>query len=228
MTSIEEFNREKCELIPGVKIAAYTDLYLDPDNPTGIILDTTWDKTPLDLTSVVKAAETVTTLYLAPKEGEPEGLCYEKEDGTMDYIHGDDLSRIVSMHLLKDVDQVTAPVKGDVYMYDGDLFYAFNLQHYMDVTDEHLTNIDNTLENLQTQINNLNTRVRNLEDRMTAVENRISAIEGAIYNWANDKTTKIPRGNVNFYGDITNTGSHAHGIFSHDPNTNVVDDNYFS
>ena len=52
-TPIENFNRKECELIDALKVNAYTDLYLDPENPTGIILDTSWGQVKVDLKSVV-------------------------------------------------------------------------------------------------------------------------------------------------------------------------------
>ena len=98
-TPIEDFNRKECCLIDAAKVNAYIDIALDPDNPTGIILDTSWGTIKLDLKSIVKAGETITTLELVE-----DGLCYHKEDGTTDFISGDALSRVISMQLLKDVD----------------------------------------------------------------------------------------------------------------------------
>lgn len=221
-TPIESFNRKECELIPGVKVNAYTDLYLDPENPTGIILDTTWGLSKVDLKSIVKAGETITHLYLAP-ENNPEGLCYEKEDGTTDYIPGDELSRIISMTLLKDVDQTKPIGGGKVYMYNSttNKFEPYDLQTFVNNTNQHLTNIDNTLTNLQNQITALGTRVSNLENRM-------NAIEGAIYNWANDKTTKIPRGNINIISDYTNSDNRNWGIFTHSTSNIIPNDEFFA
>lgn len=228
-TPIESFNRKECELIPGVKVNAYTDLYLDPENPTGIILDTTWGLSKVDLKSVVKAGETITHLYLAPEDN-PEGLCYEKEDGTTDYIPGDELSRIISMRLLKDVDQSKTMTGGNVYMFNSttNMFEPYPLQTFVNNTNQHLTNIDNSITNLQNQITALGTRVTNLEARMTAVENRISDIEGLIYNYPADKTTKIPRANINIISDYTNTDNRNWGVFSHDVNNLIPNDEFFS
>lgn len=214
-TPIESFNRKECDLIPGVKVNAYTDLYLDPENPTGIILDTTWGLSKVDLTSVVKAGETITHLYLAPEDN-PVGLCYEKEDGTTDWIHGDDLSRIISMTLLKDVDQSKAIAGGDVYMYNSvtKKFEPFALQNFVNETNQHLTNLDNAVTNLQNQINALN--------------GRISAIENAIPLWGTDKNTKIARGTINIYGDISNSMNKTDAIFTHDKSIDKVNDQYFS
>lgn len=235
-TPIESFNRKECELIPGIKINAYTDLYLDPENPTGIILDTTWGVSKVDLKSVVKAGETVTHLYLAP-ENAPEGLCYEKEDGTTDYIPGDELSRIISMRLLKDVNQTKPISGGGVYMFNSttNLFEPFALQTFVNETNQHLTNIDNTLTNLQSQITALGTRVASLENRMvtaeaniTNLQGRVSDIEGLIYNYPADKTTKIPRGNINIISDYTNSDNRNWGIFTHSTSNIIPNDEFFS
>lgn len=203
-TPIEDFNRKECCLIPGAKVNAYVDISLDPENPTGIILDSTWGTIKLDLLSIVKAGETVTHLRLTET-----GLCYEREDGETEFISGDDLSRVISMHLLKDVDQTTPPSNGIVYMYNDNtnLFEPFDLQTFVDTT---------------------NHAIQVINARIQQVENRVSAIENAIYNWDGDKNTKIPRANINVYGDIGNTQNHDWGIFSHDKNTNITNDLYFS
>lgn len=210
-TPIENFNRKPCCLIDAARINAYIDIALDPENPTGIILDTSWGTIKLDLKSIVKAGETITHLTLVE-----DGLCYEREDNQTEFISGDDLSRIISMHLLKDVDQSQPIQDGDVYIFNGDtnLFEPFDLKTFVEETNHHLNVIDATL----VQHNN----------RITALENKVSAIENAIYNWDNDKTTKIPRGNINVYGDLGNTQNHDWGIFSHDKNNNINNDLYFS
>ena len=210
-TPIEDFNRKECCLIPGAKVNAYVDISLDPENPTGIILDSTWGTVKLDLLSIVKAGETVTHLRLTET-----GLCYEREDGETEFISGDDLSRIISMRLLKDVDQTKTVGGGDVLMFNEttNLFEPFDLQTFVD--------------NTNTAITRINARIQQVENRVTAVENRITDIENLIYNYPADKTTKIPRANINVYGDIGNTQNHDWGIFSHDKNSNITNDLYFS
>ena len=210
-TPIEDFNRKECCLIDALKVNAYTDIMLDPDNPTGIILDTSWGTVKLDLKSIVKAGETITHLTLTAT-----GLCYEREDGEKEFISGNDLSRVISLQLLKDIDQSKTIGDGDVYIYNGDtnLFEPFDLKTFVD--------------NTNTAITRINARIQQVENRVTAVENRISDIEGLIYNYPADKTTKIPRANINVYGDITNTNNHDWGIFSHDKNNNITNDLYFS
>lgn len=199
---------QECDKLDPHWVDAYTELKLDPENPTGIILDTSWGESKVDLESVVKAGETVTHLDLAP-ENNPTVLRYKNEAGDYECITGDDLSRIISMTKLKDVTQDTAISDGDVYVYNGttNKFEPFDIK---------------------TAVGDLNVYLGRLEAAITNLENRVSDIENLIYNYPQDKTTKIPRGDINLYSDYTNTNSKAHGFFTHDPNTDVANDEYFS
>lgn len=199
---------QECDKLDPHWVDAYTELKLDPENPTGIILDTSWGESKVDLESVVKAGETVTHLDLAP-ENSPTVLRYKNEAGDYECISGDDLSRIISMTKLKDVTQDTAIADGDVYMYNGTTgkFEPFDLK---------------------SAVGDLNIYLGRLEQAITNLENRVSDIENLIYNYPQDKVTKIPRGDINLYSDYTNTNSKAHGFFTHDPNTDVANDEYFS
>lgn len=208
-TPIESFNRKECCLIPGTKINAYVDISLDPENPTGIILDTTWGQIKLDLLSIVKAGETVTHLRLTDT-----GLCYEREDGETEYISGDDLSRVISLTLLKDIDQSKTIEGGDVYIYNGDtnLFEPFDLKTFVDNVNTHLGRIDATLN----QYNN----------RLTAIEQKLTPPADA------PSDVRVAFGNINDYADINYTGSNTlnknHGIYTHELANDVVDDEVFS
>lgn len=203
-TPIEQFNRKPCCLIDAAMVNAYIDIALDPDNETGIILDTSWGTIKLDLLSIVKAGETVTHLRLVE-----DGLCYEREDGETEFISGDDLSRIISMQLLKDVDQSKPIADGDVFIYNGDTnkFEPFDLKSF---------------------VADVNTFIGRFEPTINQINNRIKSIEDLIYNYENDKTTKIPRANINVYGDVGNTQNHDWGVFSHDKNSDITNDLYFS
>ncbi len=199
---------EKCEKIDACDVDAYVSLDLDPENPTGVILDSSWGTVRVDLESIVKAGETITHMELVP-ENNPTAIRYTRESGEVDCITGDELSRIISMQLLKDVDQTTPPSDGDVYIYNGttNLFEPYDLK---------------------TAISNINTYLGRLEQAITNLDNRISDIENLIYNYPQDKVTKIPRGDINLYSDYTNTNSKAHGFFTHDPAADVANDEYFA
>ena len=215
MTNVDEFNHDECCKTDANCINAYTDFHLDPENPAGLCLETSWGGDCLDLTSIVKAAETVTTLHLSPTEN-PNCLEFEREDGQSDCIHGDDLSRIISMTKLKDVDQETAPTNGDVYMYNNGKWYTFNLQDFV-------TNTNTTLGNLQAAI--------------TQIQNQIAPIlnRWQLPNQVPDDA-KIMLGNINLYSDtgavINSSGAatsldKSHGIYGHDLNTDKAQDEIF-
>lgn len=215
MTNADEFNHgERCKMDANC-INAYVDFHLDLENPTGLCLETSWGGECLDLTGIVKAAETVTTLHLSPTE-DPNCLEFEREDGKSDCIQGDDLSRIISMTKLKDVDQETAPVNGDVYMYNNGKWYAFNLQNF-------ITNTNNAISNLQAAV--------------TQIQNQIAPIVNrwALPNQVPDDA-KIMLGNINLYSDtnavINSSGTatsldKSHGIYGHGLDIDKAQDEVF-
>ena len=215
MTNIDEFNHDECCKTDANCINAYTDFHLDPENPAGLCLETSWGGECLDLTSIVKAAETVTTLHLSPAEN-PNCLEFEREDGQSDCITGDDLSRIISMTKLKDVDQETAPTNGDVYMYNNGKWYAFNLQNF---------------------INDTNTAIGNINAAITQIRNQIAPI---LARWqlpdGVPDSAKIMLGNINLYSDtgavinssgVATTLDKTHGIYGHSLNTDIAQDEIF-
>lgn len=208
-TPIEQFNQKPCCKIDALMVNAYTDIMLDPDNPTGIILDTSWGTVKLDLKTIVKAGETITHLRLVE-----DGLCYEREDGETEFISGDDLSRIISMRLLKDVDQSKTVEDGDVFIYNGDtnLFEPYDLKTFVEQTNHAISVINGTL----VQHNN----------RITTLEGKVSDIENIIPFWPSDKTMKLARGTINWYSDVTNTLDKTDGLFTHDKSINKVNDQY--
>lgn len=222
MTSKDSFYQKKCDKIDAADVDAYIDLSLDPDNSTGVILDHSWGTQKLDLESIVKAGETVTHLMLDPTTT-PEYLRYDSENGESDCIHGDDLSRIISLRYLKDVDQETAPVDGDVYiMYNDGMFYTFNLQQYMDDTDAHLAQHDQ-------QITVINQTIEQLQNALTQLTQRVATIEEKITPPANTPSNaRLVHGNINVYGDVTDSNSHSSGLYTHDPNSDTTNDQYFS
>lgn len=211
MTNIDEFYHKDCEKIDANCVNAYVDYHLDEENPAGLCVNTSWGGDCLDLTSIVKAAETVTSLELTPAEN-PTCLTFNREDGQADCIHGDDLSRIISMTKLKDVDQATPPVNGDVYIYKNGKFYTFNLQQYMDDTA-------NTINNMQAAIRQLQVLL-----------NYWQVPEGLPAN------AKIMLGNINLYSDtnaaINGNGTvqslnKNNGIYGHDLDIDRAQDEIF-
>lgn len=221
MSTIDDFNRiEDCNKIDPLCIDAYTDFELDPDNPAGLCLHTPWGGECLDLTSIVKAAETCTTLYLSPDDN-PNCLVYEPEEKCGDNIciHGDDLSRIISMQYLKDVDQSTSPSDGSVYMYNGQtgMFEPFDLKTFV-------TNTNNAIQNINQTLNNH-------EGRLQTIEALLTPPAGA------PDDVRVVFGNINDYSDpnvAINEGSGTvttldknHGLYSHALASNAYGDEIF-
>lgn len=217
MSTIADFNRiDDCNKIDPLCIDAYADFDFDPDNETGICLHTSWGGMCLDLTEIVKNAETCTTLYLSP-EDDPNCLVYEPEEKCGDNIciHGDDLSRIISMTKLKDVDQETAPTDGSVYIYNGQtgLFEPFDLKNFV-------TNTNTAIQNINAAISNWQNRIENVEQKLIPPAN---APEDA----------RVMFGNINIlsdYGAVVNSSGVAttldrtHGVYGHDANVDLAYD----
>lgn len=221
MTNIDEFNINECKRIDPNCINAYVDFHLDPDSPTGLCLDTSWGGECLDLTSIVKAAETCTSLYLSPEE-DPNCLVYEGECDNY-CINGDDLSRIISMTKLKDVDQDTPPSNGDVYIYRNGKFYTFDLQTFVDNTTAQITNLQNAVQNLLTRVNTIETQIRPIVNRFEEFTNV-------------PNNAKIMLGNINLYSDtnavVNGSGTatsldKSHGIYGHALNQDKAQDELF-
>lgn len=203
-TKATAFNYKDCEKIDGRMVNAYIDAHLNVENPVELDIESTWGDSAVDLTDAVKAAETVTTMELGSN-----AIQYISEDGHVDCIYGDDLSRIISMHLLKDVDQNTPPVDGDIYIYDGNkqMFVTFNINDYID-------SLGDTITNLTAQINALKSRVTNLEITLTKPDNVPSDV-------------KVAWGNINDYADYTGADLKTSGIYTHDPTIDKTNDEFF-
>lgn len=221
MSTIADFNRiDDCDKIDPLCIDAYVDFDFDPNNETGICLHTPWGGNCLDLTEIVKLAESCTTLYLSPEE-DPNCLVYEPEEKCGDNIciHGDDLSRIISMQYLKDVTQETPPSDGIVYMYNSEtnLFEPYDLK--------------TTITNINTTIQNINATLSNHENRIHQIELKLTPPADAPDN------VKVVFGNINEYSDpnvVISEGSgtvttldKTHGLYTHTLASNAYGDEIF-
>lgn len=212
MSNVSNFNRvDDCDKIDADCINAYFEYKLDPDNPTGLCIHTSWGGDCLDLISIVKAGETVTTLYLSPEE-DPNCLVFEREDGEKDCIHGDDLSRIISMQYLKDVDQTTPPSDGIVYMYNETtkMFEPYDLKHFISETNLAIQNINN-------QINRILAILTPPDD----APNNVTLCWGNINEYS-DPAVVISEGS----GSVT-TLDKTHGLYTHVLRDNKYGDEIF-
>lgn len=221
MSTVSDFNRiDDCNKIDPLCIDAYTDFELDPDNPAGLCLHTPWGGDCLDLTSIVKAAESCTTLYLSPEDN-PNCLVYEPEEKCGDNIciHGDDLSRIISMTKLKDVDQSASPSDGSVYIYNGQtgMFEPFDLKTFV-------TNTNNAIQNINQTLNNHEGRLQTIEAMLTppaGAPDDVRVVFGNINDYS-DPNVVISEGS----GTVT-TLDKTHGLYSHALASNAYGDEIF-
>lgn len=216
MSTINDFNRiDDCDKIDPLCIDGFSDLTLDE---VGILCSiTSWSRSCIDLAQAVKDFESCTTMYLSPEEN-PNCLVYEPEEKCGDNIciHGDDLSRIISMRYLKDVDQTTPPGDGDVYIFNGEtgLFEPYDLK--------------TTITNINTAIQNINQTLANHEQRLQRIEAILTPPDGAPNN------VRVVWGNTNLYEDpnvVINEGTGAitsldktHGLYSHSLSSNAYGD----
>lgn len=218
MSTVADFNRiDDCDKIDPNCIDAFYEFTYDAENaPTTLCSQSSWGGDCIDLTNIVKTAESCTTMYLSPEE-DPNCLVYVPEEKCGDNIciHGDDLSRIISMQYLKDVDQTTSPSDGIVYMFNSEtnLFEPYDLK--------------TTITNINTAIQNINAAISNLQNRVTNIEQRIAPPEGCPDN------ARIVHGVINIYGDanavVDSSGSATslnknYGLYSHSLNTSVAND----
>lgn len=217
MSTVTDFNRiDDCNKIDAQCVNAYVDFGFDPDSDTGICLHTSWGGMCLDLTEIVKNAESCTTLYLSPDDN-PNCLVYEPEENCGDNIciHGDDLSRIISMTKLKDVNQDTAPTDGSVYIYNGQtgLFEPYDIKTF-------ITNTNTAIQNINAAISNWQSRIENVEQKLVPPANT-------------PEDARVLFGNINIlsdYGAVVNSSGVAttldrtHGVYGHDANVDLAYD----
>lgn len=229
MTSPKDFFYDKsCEKIDPLCVDAFFELTADPDLATGIILKNSWEDTGIDLEPMIKAGETDTFLALTPTLN-PESLQYTSEKH-VDCITGHDLSRIISMQFLKDVDQNDSPEPGDIYkMGDNNLFELFNLDDFIENLEGDLGDIITRITNLEGIVGSHTREINTIKERLTDIEGRLTTIENILEKPDNIPTNaRVAWGNINVYGDITNNNLKTSGIYTHNPNTNVINDQYFS
>lgn len=179
-------------------------------NPTSINLYSSSGNSTVDLKPMIKAGETDTQFCINKdqKQLEYKSEHYHQKKREMDIVE-----LICLWQLMKIEDHGNAekdPATGDVYMYDKATgqWKKYPLQAKLD-------SIDNTINQLSQAVENLTQAVANLADR-------VSSIENLIYDYPNDKTTKIPRGNMIFRYSVDNGANYKYFIKSADETTDNV------
>lgn len=198
------------------------------DNPTAIQLVDSFGNQVFDLLPVIQAGETDTSIELiAPTRRiryyPEEYTRTEGESGCFYDICIPDIAALIDLNELRNVVSA-APQDGETIVFNSttNQYEMFNLtQALADLADaddsllqriialeNRVTTINNTLTQQIARINNLYEIATQLDNKITAVSNRVSDIENAIYNWGNDKSTKIPRATIN----VTSGGPNSNNI----------------
>lgn len=198
------------------------------DNPTAIQLVDSIGNQVFDLLPVIQAGETDTSIELLSdirriRYYPEEWTRTEGASGCYYDICIPDIAALIDLNELRNVESVT-PATGETIIYNAAThqYEMFNLTNALGdlanaddsllqriiALENRVTTINNNLITQTARINNLYEIATQLDNKITAVANRISDIENAIYNWGNDKTTKIPRATIN----VTSGGPNSDNI----------------
>lgn len=198
------------------------------DNPTAIQLVDSFGNQVFDLLPVIQAGETDTSIELiAPTRRiryyPEEWTRTEGESGCYYDICIPDIAALMDLNELRNVVSAV-PATGETIKYNAttgqyemfDLDGALatiggnmdDLLARINALDNRVTTLNNNLAAQTTRINQLFEITTQINNAISALTDRVAAIESAIYNWADDKTTKIPRGTIN----ITSGGYNSNWI----------------
>lgn len=175
------------------------------NEPTTIGVYSSWGDSKVDILPLIQKGETNTHLDLNKKD---RTLDYYQElwissnghKGCINEICLTDVFALMHLNEIGDVD-IPNPHTGETIIYNETTgkWEAYDLAGNITNLQNQINNLDGRVKKLQEDFNNTQTQI---QKRFTTIENRISDIENIIYNYPSDKTTKIPRGNINiFSGD---------------------------
>lgn len=211
MTStIEDFGYKDCGKIDGRCVKAYINLSLDENDPTKLILDSTWnDHDTIDLTPAIKAGETMTYVDLTPEDN-PECFRYIGEDGQPQCISGDNFSRIIKMEKLRDVDQTQQIADGDCYVYNSrtGMFEPYSITNAISALSQRVAELEESNSQLRASIR--------------AINLKLTPPVGTPAN------ASVVFGNINLYSDADNQNSKDWGLYTHELNNDIKNDEYFA
>lgn len=183
---------------------------------TSIGIQSSWGDSDVDLAPIVKRAETDTKLDLDKVQRTidyyPE--LYLSSGGHAGCVYSLCLTTIFGLMHLNEIGDVKVPTPhtGETIIYNEETkqWEPYNVVQKIDEINTHLNRIDASISALEN-------RITNVEGRLTNAENSINSISNLIYNYPADKTTKIPRSNINIY---SGAGNGPYYIKSRDGYTN--------
>lgn len=177
--------RLDCERFCQEPMQPYAELHYTEGDETSITLFTAWGTSTLDLAPVVKHAETKTYFEL---DCEMKDLVYTNEEAKEFRVALADMWCLMNLEDHGNTEH--DPQTGDVFMYNSS---TQTWERYP---------LADKIAALEAQDVILQNAINDLSNALQILRGRVNDIEAAIYNWDNDKTTKIPRGTINiFSGD---------------------------
>lgn len=202
-----------------------------PDAPTSVQLVDSIGNQIFDLLPIIQAGETDTSIALL---SDTRRIRYYPEiwtrtqgaEGCYYDICIPDIAALIDLNELRNVVDATTLATGDTIVYNAatqqyEMFNIYNaiqgLQDQIDGGSSSTSSLEQRVTTLENKIIEQNQKIAQLTELVATYENRISDIENAIYNWATDKQTKIPRGNINITSGGRNSGN---GIYTRAVDTN--------
>lgn len=199
------------------------------DSPTSVQLVDSIGNQVFDMLPIVQAGETDTSIKLIPETRRirylPEVYTRtEGKDGCFYDICMEDIAALIYLNDLADVDSPT-PATGSTIMYDASegKYLPYDLAGELERIHREISEVDGKADDISGSVgsitnvlNEYNRRISELTELVATFNGRIEAIENAIYDWENDKTTKIARGNINVTSGGYNSGN---GLYTRTPDT---------
>ena len=195
------------------------------DSPTSVQLIDSIGNQVFDMLPIIQAGETDTSIALL---SDIERIRYypeiwtrtNGEEGCYYDICIPDIAALIDLNDLRDVEIPTAISTGDTLRYNSatHTYEMFNIDAALQDLQEQITGGGGSVSALAQRVTTLegkileqNQKIAQLTELVATYNNRIAAIENAIYDWASDKNTKIPRGNINITSGGINSGN---GIYT--------------
>lgn len=201
------------------------------DSPTSIQLVDSIGNQVFDLLPIVQAGETDTSIALLADTRRiryyPE--MWTRTDGEQGCYYDiciPDIAALIDLNELRDVDIPTTLATGDTLRYNSatHTYEMFNidsaladLQAQITSGGGSVTSLTQRVATLENKILEQNQKIAALTELVATYNGRIADIENAIYDWGNDKNTKIARGNINITSGGYNSGN---GIYTRAVDTN--------
>lgn len=173
------------------------------DSPTSVQLVDSYGNQIFDMLPIVQAGETDTSIELISATRRiryyPEE--YTRTEGAAGCYYDiciPDIANLIDLGELRNVAD-TPPSNGSTIVYNTttNQYEIYDLSGALSAINTRIDNTNLRIDGIERTITNIQNSIAELQSAINQLNNRLGDIEAAIYNWANDKSTKIPRGTIN-------------------------------